>query len=115
MATALVELPEPVVRLAPCPQCADRRRTLVESAEGMRGHCLGCRRLLSSPLDSTAFESYGEPGPGSHITIYANSGHVYMVVDGRRFDTVAQQEGGSRWSSSSTSTSGYVERHPAGY
>jgi peptidoglycan hydrolase-like protein with peptidoglycan-binding domain len=71
--------------------------------------------LLSSPLDSTGFESYGEAGPGQHITIYANSEHVYMVVDGRRFDTVAQQEGGSRWSSSTTSTSGYVERHPAGY
>jgi peptidoglycan hydrolase-like protein with peptidoglycan-binding domain len=71
--------------------------------------------LLSSPLDSTGFESYGESGPGSHITIYANAEHVYMVVDGRRFDTVAQQEGGSRWSSSMTSTSGYVVRHPAGY
>jgi peptidoglycan hydrolase-like protein with peptidoglycan-binding domain len=71
--------------------------------------------LLSSPLDSTGFESYGEPGPGSHITIYANSEHVYMVVDGRRFDTVAQQESGSRWSSSMSSTSGYVVRHPAGY
>ena len=71
--------------------------------------------LLSSPMDSTGFESYGEPGPGSHITIYANAEHVYMVVDGRRFDTVAQQEGGSRWSSSMTSTGGYVVRHPAGY
>ena len=71
--------------------------------------------LLSSPLDSTGFESYGEPGPGSHITIYANAEHVYMVVDGRRFDTVAQQESGSRWSNSMTSTSGYVVRHPAGY
>ncbi|MCW3027836.1 MAG: Peptidoglycan-binding domain 1 protein [Solirubrobacterales bacterium] len=71
--------------------------------------------LLSSPLDSTGFESYGEAGPGSHITIYANAEHVYMIVDGRRFDTVAQQEGGSRWSSSMTSTSGYVVRHPAGY
>ena len=71
--------------------------------------------LLSSPLDSTGFESYGEPGPGSHITIYANSQHVYMVVDGRRFDTVAQQENGSRWSGSMTSSSGYVVRHPAGF
>jgi peptidoglycan hydrolase-like protein with peptidoglycan-binding domain len=71
--------------------------------------------LLSSPLDSTGFESYGEAGAGSHITIYANSEHVYMVVDGRRFDTVAQQESGSRWSSSGTSSSGYVVRHPAGY
>jgi peptidoglycan hydrolase-like protein with peptidoglycan-binding domain len=71
--------------------------------------------LLSSPLDSTGFESYGEPGPGSHITIYANAEHVYMVVDGRRFDTVAQQESGSRWSSSMTSSSGYVVRHPSGF
>ncbi|HEY4427801.1 MAG TPA: peptidoglycan-binding protein [Solirubrobacteraceae bacterium] len=71
--------------------------------------------LLSSPMDSGEFESYGEPGPGRDITIYANSQHVYMVVDGRRFDTVAQQEGGSRWSSSMTSTGGYVVRHPAGY
>jgi cell wall-associated NlpC family hydrolase len=70
--------------------------------------------LLSSPLDSTGFESYGEPGPGRDITIYANSEHVFMVVDGRRFDTVAQAEGGSRWSSSMTSTGGYVVRHPAG-
>jgi peptidoglycan hydrolase-like protein with peptidoglycan-binding domain len=70
--------------------------------------------LLSSPEDSSALESYGEPGTGSHITIYANAGHAFMVIDGRRFDTVAQQEGGSRWSSSMTSTAGYVARHPAG-
>jgi cell wall-associated NlpC family hydrolase len=71
--------------------------------------------LLSSPMDSSEFESYGEAGPGRDITIYANSEHVYMVVDGRRFDTVAQQEDGSRWSNSMTSTSGYVVRHPTGF
>jgi peptidoglycan hydrolase-like protein with peptidoglycan-binding domain len=71
--------------------------------------------LLSSPMDSSEFESYGEAGPGRDITIYANAEHVYMVVDGRRFDTVAQQEGGSRWSNSTTSTGGYVVRHPAGF
>jgi peptidoglycan hydrolase-like protein with peptidoglycan-binding domain len=70
--------------------------------------------LLSSPEDSSALESYGEPGPGSHITIYANAGHAFMVIDGRRFDTVAQAETGTRWSSSMTSTGGYVARHPAG-
>ena len=71
--------------------------------------------LLSSPEDSSALESYGEPGPGREITIYANSEHAFMVVDGKRFDTVALQETGSRWSSSMTSTSGYVVRHPAGF
>jgi peptidoglycan hydrolase-like protein with peptidoglycan-binding domain len=70
--------------------------------------------LLSSPEDSTALESYGEPGPGRHITIYANSEHAWMVVDGKRFDTIAQQETGTRWSSTMMSTAGYVARHPAG-
>ena len=70
--------------------------------------------LLSSPEDSTGLESYGEPGPGRDITIYANSQHAFMVIDGRRFDTVALAESGSRWSSSMTSTGGYVVRHPAG-
>ncbi len=71
--------------------------------------------LLSSPEDSSALESYGEPGPGRYITIYANAEHAYMVVDGKRFDTVALQEGGSRWSSSpGDDGGGFVERHPAG-
>jgi peptidoglycan hydrolase-like protein with peptidoglycan-binding domain len=70
--------------------------------------------LLSSPEDSSALESYGEPGPGRYITIYANSEHAWMVVDGKRFDTIAQQETGTRWSSTMMSTAGYVARHPTG-
>ena len=70
--------------------------------------------LLSSPEDSTALESYGEPGPGRYITIYANAEHAFMVVDGKRFDTVALAETGNRWSDSMTSTAGFVARHPAG-
>jgi peptidoglycan hydrolase-like protein with peptidoglycan-binding domain len=70
--------------------------------------------LLSSPEDSSALESYGEPGPGKYITIYANAEHAWMVVDGKRFDTIAQQETGTRWSSTMMSTSGYVARHPDG-
>ncbi len=70
--------------------------------------------LLSSPEDSTGLESYGAPGPGKYITIYANSEHAWMVVDGKRFDTVALAESGSRWSSSMASTGGYVVRHPVG-
>jgi peptidoglycan hydrolase-like protein with peptidoglycan-binding domain len=71
--------------------------------------------LLSSPEDSSALESYGAAGPGRYITIYANSEHAFMVVDGKRFDTIAQQETGTRWASSMSSTSGYVVRHPVGY
>jgi peptidoglycan hydrolase-like protein with peptidoglycan-binding domain len=70
--------------------------------------------LLSSPEDSGELESYGEPGPGRYITVYANSEHAWMVIDGRRFDTIAQQETGTRWSDSMMSTAGYIVRHPAG-
>jgi len=69
--------------------------------------------LLSSPLDSTGLESYGEPGPGRHITIYANAGHAWMTIDGRRFDTGWGGEG-NRWASGSRPTAGYVVRHPPG-
>jgi len=71
--------------------------------------------LLRSPLDSTGFMSYGRPGRGRHITIYANAGHAYMVVDGRRFDTSARSQTGSRWTSTHRSPAGYVARHPAGF
>lgn len=70
--------------------------------------------LLRSPLASGDFQSYGRPGPGRHITIYANTGHMYMVVNGRRFDTSARSITGSRWTNEMRSSSGYVVRHPAG-
>jgi Putative peptidoglycan binding domain len=70
--------------------------------------------LLKAPMSSSGFMSYGKPGPGKHVTIYANAGHMYMVVDGRRFDTSARWQTGSRWTSSMRSTAGYVVRHPAG-
>ena len=71
--------------------------------------------LLSSPLDSGAFMSYGAPGPGKHITIYAHPGHVYMTIDGRRYDTSARSETGSRWTGTPRSTAGYTVRHPRGF
>jgi peptidoglycan hydrolase-like protein with peptidoglycan-binding domain len=70
--------------------------------------------LLSAPEDSSELESYGEAGPGRFITIYANAEHAFMVIDGKRFDTIAQQETGTRWASSVGDTSGYVVRHPDG-
>lgn len=70
--------------------------------------------LLRQPLDSTGFMSYGAPGPGRHITIYANRNHVYMVVDGRRFDTTAHRKFGSRWTTRQRSPSRFVVRHPPG-
>ncbi len=72
--------------------------------------------LLSQTEDSGQLESYGSKGAGRWITIWANSGHVYMYVAGLRFDTGAQSStGGSRWTAAAQSNAGYVERHPTDY
>jgi peptidoglycan hydrolase-like protein with peptidoglycan-binding domain len=82
---------------------------------GSVSYVLHAAGLLGTPMDSSSLESYGDAGPGAHVTIYANAGHAWMTIDGRRFDTSAQsQTGGSRWSSSMAPTSGYVVRHPTG-
>jgi cell wall-associated NlpC family hydrolase len=70
--------------------------------------------LLNSPLTSGLFMNYGASGPGRWITIYANAGHVFMVVAGLRFDTSGQGRAGTRWQEESVSTSGYAVRHIPG-
>ncbi len=69
--------------------------------------------LLDTPMDSTRFMSYGAPGKGRRITIYANPGHAFMVIDGRRYDTSGPSSG--RWQPALRSTAGYVVRHPPGF
>jgi hypothetical protein len=58
---------------------------------GSVSYALHYAGVLRTPLDSSGFMSYGLPGRGKHVTIYANAGHAYMVVDHRRFDTSAPQ------------------------
>ena len=70
--------------------------------------------LLNAALTSGDFMSWGSAGPGRWVTIYASPGHVYLVVDGRRFDTTGRSENGSRWQASSRSDAGDVVRHPPG-
>jgi cell wall-associated NlpC family hydrolase len=81
---------------------------------GSVSYALAAAGLLSSPLDSTGFESWGEPGPGQWITVYANAGHAFMVVAGWRFDTSSLSQDSTRWTRSMRTTSGFVERHPPG-
>jgi peptidoglycan hydrolase-like protein with peptidoglycan-binding domain len=69
---------------------------------------------LGRPLDSSALMSYGASGRGRWITIYANPGHTYMVIRGRRYDTTGRASTGSRWQQVERSTAGYVARHPPG-
>jgi cell wall-associated NlpC family hydrolase len=72
--------------------------------------------LLDTPLTSGALESYGEPGPGRWITIYASPTHTYAEIAGLRWDTVGDAQGtGPRWHVEPPYPDGFVVRHPAGY
>jgi cell wall-associated NlpC family hydrolase len=74
--------------------------------------------------DSTELESYGEPGPGQWVTVYANSEHAFMYVAGIRFDTsykgtdTGPNEGqiGPRWRvyDEVPKWAQWVVRHPPG-
>jgi cell wall-associated NlpC family hydrolase len=81
---------------------------------GSVSYALAAAGLLSSPLDSTGFESWGESGAGRWITVYANPGHAFMVVAGWRFDTTSLAQGGTRWTRTMRSTAGFAARHPPG-
>jgi hypothetical protein len=82
---------------------------------GSVSYVLHAAGLLSVPEDSIGLESFGAPGPGRHVTIYANGGHAWMTIDGRRFDTIALQDTGTRWSSTISPAAGYTVRHPRGF
>ena len=76
------------------------------------------RRVPRSPLDSTGLAYWGEAGPGSWITVYANSGHAYAVIAGLRWDTSGTGGSGPSWSTNTTSfqdPSAFTARHPAGF
>jgi len=82
---------------------------------GSLSYVLHAAGRLRRPIDSTGLASYGAPGPGRYITIYANAGHAFMVIRGRRYDTTARlSAAGSRWTSKLRSTAGYSVRHPPG-
>jgi hypothetical protein len=81
---------------------------------GSVSFALAAAGLLNGPLDSGRLSHWGDPGPGKWVTIYANSGHVFMEVAGVRFDTSAARIRGSRWDNSGRSTAGFAVRHPPG-
>lgn len=66
--------------------------------------------LLDAPMASGQFVDWGAAGPGQWITIYANAGHIFMVVAGLRFDTTGQGRAGTRWQEEPRSTAGFAVR-----
>jgi cell wall-associated NlpC family hydrolase len=79
---------------------------------GSVSYALAAGGLLSAPETSGQLESWGAPGPGKYITVYANAGHTYMYVDGVLYDTAGRSGVyASRWQVGGTDNEGYVVRH----
>lgn len=79
---------------------------------GSVSYALAAGGLLGAPETSGELESWGAPGPGRYITVYANAGHTYMYVDGILYDTAGRSgELASRWQVEPTDNEGYVARH----
>ncbi|MEA2155825.1 MAG: hypothetical protein QOE11_1965 [Solirubrobacteraceae bacterium] len=81
---------------------------------GSVSYALAAAGLVSAPMASGPFMTWGDPGPGQWITVYANAGHAFMIVAGWRFDTSALSGGGTRWTRDTRSVAGFVARHPPG-
>jgi cell wall-associated NlpC family hydrolase len=82
---------------------------------GSVSYALAAGGLLSSPETSGELESWGVPGPGHYITVYANAGHAYMYVDGMLYDTAGRSGVyASRWLVGSVDNSGFIVRHYPG-
>jgi hypothetical protein len=84
-------------------------------------HLLYGARLLpvSYGAASSQLESFGQPGTGQWVTLYADADHVFMYVAGLRWDThnAAGSDDGSSgigWHPLVRSSAGFVPRHPVG-
>ncbi|MBO0769275.1 MAG: hypothetical protein J2O48_11390, partial [Solirubrobacterales bacterium] len=70
-------------------------------------------------MTSSGFESWGEPGPGRWVSVYASPDHVFMYVAGLRWDThnaagAGDGSSGIGWHPLVRPSSGFVVRHPRG-
>jgi hypothetical protein len=94
-------------------------RSFVDSAydcSGSVSYALAAGGLLNAPETSGQLESWGVPGPGKWITVYANAGHTYMYVNiggaWMLYDTAGRSGVfASRWQPYPVDNEGYVARH----
>jgi hypothetical protein len=85
---------------------------------GTISYALGAAGLISSPMSSTEFRSYGERGRGKWITVYAREGHTFAVIAGLRLDTTPYDrytgKWAPRWQTTDRPPRGFEARHPVG-
>jgi hypothetical protein len=88
---------------------------------GAVSYVLHAAGFLTFPMPSGPLaSSWGVPGKGRWITVYANASHAYMVVAGLRFDTSAvgerlNQGSGPRWRYHKRKPLGYAAKYYPGY
>jgi hypothetical protein len=75
--------------------------------------------LVTADPTSGTLESFGLPGPGRWVTLYASAAHVFVYVAGLRWDTwnaAGAQDGSSGigWHPLIRNDAGFVARHPVG-
>jgi hypothetical protein len=100
----------PLDEVAPAYDCSSSIDHMLWSAGVMQ---------VSDDATSTDLESFGQPGPGRWVTIYASADHAFMYVAGLRWDThnaAGPQDGGTGigWHPLVRSADGFVARHPEG-
>jgi hypothetical protein len=79
---------------------------------GSVSYALAAAGMVGAPLTSGQLESWGAPGPGRWLTVYASAGHTYMYVAGLRYDTSFRNGPfGSRWQTTVRDNVGFVARH----
>jgi hypothetical protein len=84
---------------------------------GAVSYVLNAAGMLASPIPSGPMMSWGEPGKGRWITVFANGGHAYAKIAGLRWDTSAMGSGGNgpRWRATKRPAKGFAVRHAAGF
>jgi hypothetical protein len=88
---------------------------------GAVSYLLHAAGFLTSPMTSGGLAtSWGIPGKGWWITVFANSSHAYMKVAGLRFDTSGNGEklnqgSGPRWRATKRKPRGYSIKHFPAY
>jgi cell wall-associated NlpC family hydrolase len=79
---------------------------------GSVSYALAAGGLLGAPETSGELESWGAPGPGRYVTVYAAAGHTYMYVNGIMYNTAGRSGVfASRWQIGAADGTGFVVRH----
>ena len=66
---------------------------------GAVSYALHGGRFVKSPMPSSGYYRWGKRGKGDWFTVYTNSGHMFLVIAGLRFDTSMTKGAGPGWSS----------------